>query len=85
MTCLRWGLQNKVESFIQGTEKRIFTNFHREVRPILLICAKCVPMNSDPYVRALGVLLDGQVAWDDHGRHQGVGGGDQGQVGRRKK
>ena len=42
-------------------------------------------MNSDPYVRALGVLLDGQVAWDDHGRHQGVGGGDQGQVGRRKK
>jgi len=26
-----WGLQNKVESFIQGTEKRIFTNFHREV------------------------------------------------------
>ena len=26
-----WGLQNKVESFIHGTEKRIFTNFHREV------------------------------------------------------
>jgi len=26
-----WGLQNKVENFIQGTEKRIFTNFHREV------------------------------------------------------
>ena len=35
MTCLRWGLQNKVESFIQGTEKRIFTNFHREVKPSL--------------------------------------------------
>ena len=30
--CFRWGLQNKVESFIQGTEKRIFTNFHREVK-----------------------------------------------------
>jgi len=26
-----WGLQNKVESFIHTTEKRIFTNFHREV------------------------------------------------------
>jgi len=26
-----WGLQNKVESFIHSTEKRIFTNFHREV------------------------------------------------------
>lgn len=26
-----WGLQNKVESFIHGTEKRIFTNFHREL------------------------------------------------------
>ena len=26
-----WGLQNKVESFFHGTEKRIFTNFHREV------------------------------------------------------
>ena len=36
---LRWGLQNKVESFIQGTEKRIFTNFHREVRTFSQICA----------------------------------------------
>jgi len=26
-----WGLQNKVESFIHTTEKRIFTNFHREL------------------------------------------------------
>merc|ERR1712080_568692 len=26
-----WGLQNKVESFIHTTERRIFTNFHREV------------------------------------------------------
>jgi len=26
-----WGLQSKVESFIHSTEKRIFTNFHREV------------------------------------------------------
>ena len=28
----RWGLQSKVESFIQSTEKRLFTNFHRQVR-----------------------------------------------------
>ena len=49
MTCLRWGLQNKVESFIQGTEKRIFTNFHREARPILLICAGCVPSLSNEF------------------------------------
>jgi len=26
-----WGLQNKVENFIHSTEKRIFTNFHREL------------------------------------------------------
>lgn len=26
-----WGLQNKVEAFIQNSEKRIFTNFHRQV------------------------------------------------------
>ena len=49
MTCFRWGLQNKVESFIQGTEKRIFTNFHREARPISLISAKCVPSLSNEF------------------------------------
>ena len=28
----KWfGLQNKVESFIQKTERRIFLNFHRQV------------------------------------------------------
>ena len=40
MTCyklvtteFKWfGLQNKVESFIMSTEKRLFTNFHRQVR-----------------------------------------------------
>ncbi|XP_015276757.1 PREDICTED: phosphatidylinositol transfer protein beta isoform [Gekko japonicus] len=26
-----WGLQNKVENFIQKQEKRIFTNFHRQL------------------------------------------------------
>jgi len=26
-----WGLQSKVESFIQSTEKRLFTNFHRQL------------------------------------------------------
>ncbi|KAI9542389.1 hypothetical protein NQZ68_020736 [Dissostichus eleginoides] len=26
-----WGLQNKVESFIQKQEKRLFTNFHRQL------------------------------------------------------
>jgi hypothetical protein len=26
-----WGLQNKVEKFIQRGERRIFTNFHRQV------------------------------------------------------
>ncbi|RWS16681.1 phosphatidylinositol transfer protein alpha isoform-like protein, partial [Dinothrombium tinctorium] len=39
MTCyklvtveFKWfGLQNKVESFIQKTERRIFLNFHRQV------------------------------------------------------
>ena len=32
LPCSRWGLQNKVESFIHTTQKRIFGNFHREVR-----------------------------------------------------
>ncbi|XP_022064891.2 phosphatidylinositol transfer protein beta isoform-like [Acanthochromis polyacanthus] len=27
----QWGLQNKIESFIQGVEKRIFTHFHRQL------------------------------------------------------
>jgi hypothetical protein len=39
MTCyklvtaeFKWfGLQNKVESFIGTTERRLFTNFHRQV------------------------------------------------------
>uniref|UniRef100_F7DM80 Phosphatidylinositol transfer protein alpha isoform n=1 Tax=Xenopus tropicalis TaxID=8364 RepID=F7DM80_XENTR len=26
-----WGLQNKIESFIQKQEKRLFTNFHRQL------------------------------------------------------
>ena len=26
-----WGLQDRVENFIHSTEKRIFTNFHRQV------------------------------------------------------
>ncbi|KAG8515078.1 Phosphatidylinositol transfer protein beta isoform, partial [Galemys pyrenaicus] len=26
-----WGLQSKVENFIQKQEKRIFTNFHRQL------------------------------------------------------
>merc|ERR1712185_437889 len=26
-----WGLQSKVENFIQSTEKRLFTNFHRQL------------------------------------------------------
>ncbi|XP_013411966.1 phosphatidylinositol transfer protein alpha isoform-like [Lingula anatina] len=26
-----WGLQNKIEKFIQKSERRIFTNFHRQV------------------------------------------------------
>ncbi|CAI5797246.1 transfer beta isoform isoform X2 [Podarcis lilfordi] len=26
-----WGLQNKIENFIQKQEKRIFTNFHRQL------------------------------------------------------
>uniref|UniRef100_A0A3Q3EF01 Phosphatidylinositol transfer protein alpha isoform n=1 Tax=Labrus bergylta TaxID=56723 RepID=A0A3Q3EF01_9LABR len=26
-----WGLQNKVENFIQKQEKRLFTNFHRQL------------------------------------------------------
>ena len=29
----KWfGLQDRVENFIHSTEKRIFTNFHRQVR-----------------------------------------------------
>ena len=39
MTCYKlvtiqfkwWGLQNKVENFIHSTQKRLFTNFHRQV------------------------------------------------------
>ena len=39
MTCYKlvtcefkwWGLQNKVESFIQRSERRLFLNFHRQV------------------------------------------------------
>jgi hypothetical protein len=39
MTCYKlvtiqfkwWGLQNKVETFIHSTQKRLFTNFHRQV------------------------------------------------------
>jgi len=39
MTCYKlvtvnfkwWGLQDRVESFIQGTQRRLFTNFHRQV------------------------------------------------------
>ncbi|XP_023117147.2 phosphatidylinositol transfer protein beta isoform-like [Amphiprion ocellaris] len=27
----QWGLQNNIESFIQGVEKRIFTHFHRQL------------------------------------------------------
>lgn len=27
----QWGLQNKIESFIQGVEKRLFTHFHRQL------------------------------------------------------
>lgn len=27
-----WGLQTKVENFIHTTQKRLFTNFHRQVR-----------------------------------------------------
>ena len=26
-----WGLQNKVENFIHTTQKRLFTNFHRQL------------------------------------------------------
>ena len=29
-----WGLQDRVENFIHSTEKRIFTNFHRQERSI---------------------------------------------------
>ena len=40
MTCyklvtveFKWfGLQNRIESFIQKSERRLFTNFHRQVR-----------------------------------------------------
>ena len=33
----KWfGLQDRVENFIHSTEKRIFTNFHRQVRQIYI-------------------------------------------------
>ena len=32
-----WGLQDRVENFIHTTEKRLFTNFHRQVRNIVKI------------------------------------------------
>ena len=53
-----WGLQDRVENFIHATEKRIFTNFHRQVR---------VETMRAFYDFRAGVLLDGQVARDDHG------------------
>ena len=30
-----WGLQTKVENFIHTTQKRLFTNFHRQVRIVI--------------------------------------------------
>ena len=37
-----WGLQDRVENFIHSTEKRIFTNFHRQVTSEkLLDCEYC--------------------------------------------
>lgn len=31
-----WGLQTKVENFIHTTQKRLFTNFHRQVKIVHL-------------------------------------------------
>ena len=31
MVIFRWGLQDRVENFIHTTERRLFTNFHRQV------------------------------------------------------
>ena len=57
----KWfGLQDRVENFIHSTEKRIFTNFHRQVSRMIVIKEKVTNSCS-------GFLLDGQVAWDDHG------------------
>ena len=87
-----WGLQTKVENFIHTTQKRLFTNFHRQVRIehrnsyfICWISTWSLKICLAPYhenslltnYRIAAVLLDWQVAWDDDGWHQGPGGGDQ--------
>ena len=57
----KWfGLQDRVENFIHSTEKRIFTNFHRQVSRMIVIKEKVTNSCS-------GFLLDGQVARDDYG------------------
>ena len=72
MIITRWGLQSKVENFIQSTEKRLFTNFHRQVGPLYIMS-----YFNKFFSATSAVLLDRQVARDDHGRHQGPGGGNQ--------
>ena len=44
----------------------------------------CLPRRTNNNIVTLSavVLLDGQVAWDDHGRHSRAGGGDQEAPGR---
>ena len=68
-----WGLQDRVENFIHSTEKRIFTNFHRQVSQDF----SGVLTFFYHFLLFSGVLLDGQVARDDHGGHQSSGGADQ--------
>ena len=67
-----WGLQSKVESFIQSTEKRLFTNFHRQVRGKGWLWPRCLLFSVFS-----ALLLDWQVARHDHGWHQGPGRGNQ--------
>ena len=82
MTCYKlvtvqfkwWGLQTKVEDFIHKTQKRVFTNFHRQVTNKLCLG---LSLNLMLYLDVSVVLLDGQVARLDHGGYQSIRGGDK--------
>ena len=93
ISILRWGLQDRVENFIHTTERRLFTNFHRQVKKpnkqtnsndlaFHKLSHSYIVFVSHEESSKSGVLLDGSVPRDDDGRHPGTGGGDQEGAGR---
>lgn len=84
MTCyklvtaeFKWfGFQGKVENFIQKSERRLFTNFHR----YLPMTQMFVVSVSSWGVLQAGVLLDGRLARAHHGGHPRDWGADSKRV-----